>query len=123
FQEKLDGQRWLLFRNFYFEASRKAKLQITSLSGCVASKDELERMDSLPTTEAGMESWITEIELADPVDSIQVDAVLYMLTEACGASNFDSVENGALYTHLENYFNSNRRTNPLNLLLEEDMET
>src|SRR5690606_7491428 len=75
FWEKMDSQRWLLFRSFYFEASRKTKLQIPAFYGCVASKDELERMDSLPATEAGMENWIAALELAAPVDSIQVDAV------------------------------------------------
>jgi YD repeat-containing protein len=120
YQQKMDEQRWVLFKNFYFEASRKIKLQIPAFRDCEASKEVLESIKELPTTEAGMQSWTVSNDIIAPVDSIQVDAVRYMLMGGCGGS-FSVPDSNSLYAHLEAYFNSNRLTNPFNLLLEEDL--
>ena len=77
-------------------------------------------MEGLPTTEEGMQAWAVDQGIVEPVDSLQVDAIRYMLVESCGG-DFTPAESDALYGHLEAYFNGNRMTNPLNLLLEEDI--
>src|SRR5690606_18831096 len=77
FQEKLDAQRWMLFRNFYFETSRKIKKEIPAYASCGGSLEALEQMDRLPTTEEGMQEWMAEENILEPVDSVQVEAVLY----------------------------------------------
>ena len=105
---RLSYQRWTLFRNFYLEAKRKTKLEISEFLDCPKAREELGIYDNMPTEEDEVRDWNLQNDgLDSPVSSEEVEMVVGNLTTLCG--DFSVADSAAIANHLRNYYNSNTR--------------
>ncbi|TRX59117.1 hypothetical protein FNH22_11375 [Fulvivirga sp. M361] len=121
YDNEINGQRWALYKSFYFEAKRKTKLGIPDFSNCLAAREELEQVDGIPQTQQGLETWGEANGATGPVDNEVLEMTIGNLAFTC-ETNFSSADSTAIAGHLETYFNSN----PLNFfrfILRPDLQS
>jgi RHS repeat-associated protein len=119
YNQKLDEQRWTMFRNIYLKAKRDLKLTLTEVQNCASYKQELELMANLPTTESGIIEWGGNNYTTGPVSEHQLEMSIANISNSCEIQLTDA-DNVAIAGHLREYFNSNEQ-NFFRLILAEDI--
>ncbi len=116
---ELSRQRWVLYKSYYQEAKRKTQLGIPAYRDCPAAKSNLTLTDELPQTPDSIAAWGEANGSGTPVSSAELEMVVSNLSFNCDAA-FSAADSIAIATHLQSYFNSNRR-NMFRLILRADI--
>jgi RHS repeat-associated protein len=116
---ELSRQRWVLYKSYYQEAKRKTQLNIPAYRDCAAAKSNLTLTDELPQTPDSIAAWGEANGSGTPVSAAELEMVVTNLSFNC-AVTFSAADSIAIATHLQSYFNSNRR-NMFRLILRADI--
>ena len=120
YNEKLDQQRWHLFRNFYNTEKRQLMLATTDYVACPAAQEEAGQVDDLPTKEEDIRQWGENEGLYDPVSDIELNFSVDNIESACGTT-LSAADRTAVKGHLEAYFNEST-TNFFRFVLQTDLD-
>jgi RHS repeat-associated protein len=116
---ELSRQRWVLYKSYYQEAKRKTQLGIPAYRDCAAAKSNLTLTDELPQTPDSIAAWGEANGSGTAVSAAELEMVVSNLSFNCDAE-FSAADSIAIATHLQSYFNSNRR-NMFRLILRADI--
>ena len=120
YNEKLDQQRWNLYRNFYNTEKRQLALATSDYVACPAAQEEAGQVDNLPITEDDIRQWGQDEGLYDPPSDIELNFSVDNIESACGTT-LSEEHRTAVKGHLEAYFNASP-SNFFRFILVEDLD-
>jgi RHS repeat-associated protein len=132
--DELDQQRWALYKSFYLEAKRRTKIEAYASQSCDAAVLELQRIESIPTTQQGVMNWAEGEVFTDPVSEYQLDVTMASIQLACNPSgplvdpdatpvlNLSPEHNTDIRNYLRSYFDGHP-SNVFRVIIIDDLNT